>query len=561
MSLLLPIGISDFKELIEKKYRFIDKSLFIQEILRDGAKVILIPRPRRFGKTLNLSMLHYFFNCATTERNAHLFQDIFIQQDADCMAQQGTIPSIFLTLKGIKSFTFAEACQGMAEKMASLYRVYLPLLDREKFGGKEEKDIAAICEGTASPVILKNSLKQLTRLLYEKYQKKVMIFLDEYDAPMHTAYAYGYYEEMVNFMQTFMGEAFKDNLYLEKGVITGILRIAQASIFSDLNNIVTYTLLRRDYSEYFGFTQEEVDVLLTETSLTEHSAEIKDWYNGYQVEELRLYNPWSILNCVQQQGKLQPYWLNTSDNALIKDLLSRAKPAMKAVFETLLQGKSVMQPIEEYIVMPDLSFSEEAIWGLLLSSGYLTSMGSEMSEYGLNCQLRIPNREVGFVYAKMITQWFGASQGLASYTQLLESLTTGNWETFGYILQDYIRSSGSYFDFNIRTPEAVYHAFILGLVVGLREDYIVQSNREAGYGRCDVAIIPKDPSKYRAMILEFKRSEDSDALAQTAQAALDQISEKDYVAICTQHAVKNVTALGIAFAGKAVQIATRDIVL
>jgi hypothetical protein len=386
-----------------------------------------------------------------------------------------------------------------------------------------------------------------------------MIFLDEYDAPMHTAYAHGYYEEMVNFMQAFMGEAFKDNAYLEKAVITGILRIAQASIFSDLNNIETYTLLRRDYATYFGFTEDEVDVLLAKSSLTEHSAEIKNWYNGYQVEELRLYNPWSILNCVKQEGRLQPYWLNTSDNTLIKDLLSRAKPAVKEVFEALLQGKSIVQPLKEYIAMPELSYSEEAIWGLLLFSGYLTSTGWEMSGYKQNYQLRIPNREVECVYAEMIAQWFSRAQSLASYDQLLKSLTTGNWETFGYILQDYIRSSGSYFDFNLHTPEAVYHAFILGLVVGLREDYIIQSNREAGYGRCDVAIIPKDPSKHSAMILEFKRSENPDALAETAQAALDQISEKDYVAICAQHAVQHLTALGIAFVGKAVQIATRDI--
>lgn len=558
---LLPIGISDFKELIEKKYYFVDKSPLIKQLFDDGAKVILIPRPRRFGKTLNLSMVHYFVNCATRENNAHLFKNLAIQQHTNCMAKQGTIPSIFLTLKGVKANSYQKCLSLIGPLLAELYDQYTYLLESDALSIYDKAFFKKILSLEADEASLCNALKMLTKFLHAAYGKKVMIFLDEYDVPIQAAYLTEDYQEVVNFMRIFMGEAFKDNIYLEKGVITGILRIAQASIFSDLNNIETYTLLRRGYAECFGFTQNEVDALLKEADLTEHSADIKDWYNGYQIDELKVYNPWSIIHCVKQEGKRQPYWVNTSNNVLIKDLLGRVKPTMKKVFEALLQGESVVQPVQEYIVMADLAYSEQAIWGLLLFSGYLTATSCELSERGLNCQLRIPNREVGFVYTQMIEQWFNAAQSLQSYDQLVKSVVSGDWDTFTHILQDYIRTSGSYFDFNANTPEAVYHALILGLVIGLKDDYIIQSNRETGYGRCDVAMIPKDPSKHNAMVLEFKRTEDENALTEIAELALEQISKNDYVAVFAQHSVKTVTAVGIGFAGRRVQVIVKQLTM
>jgi len=555
----LPIGISNFKKLIESNAYFVDKSLFIKDIIQDGAEVILLPRPRRFGKTINLSMAHYFFNCATSEDNTHLFKGLAIASHADCMSKQASTPSIFLTFKGIKSTSYEEAYQSIANKIAQLYTAYKPLFNGNALEGKNKKDVEDLCNATAGPVILKNSLKLLTQLLHQKYNKKVMIFLDEYDTPVQAAYLNDYYDEMIDFMSVFLGEGLKDNIYLHKGVITGILRIAQTSIFSDLNNIETYSLLRRDYSQYFGFTQTEVDTLLNDTNLKQHSKDIQTWYNGYQVEDLKLYNPWSIINCVKQEGVLKPYWMNTSDNALIKDLLSKSKLAVKKVFEALLQNESVVQPIQEYIVLPELSKNEEAIWGLLLFSGYLTSEKWEISGRRLNCTLRIPNQEVSFVYEVMIEQWFRDAQSLESYDQLTQSLLNEDWESFKTILQNYIRESGSYFDFNTNTPEAVYHAFILGLVVGLRNHYIIQSNRESGFGRCDVIMIPKDPTQHKGLILEFKRTEDESNLEATAQIALAQICKNDYAALLAQHPVKNIIGLGIVFAGKQVHIKTQKI--
>ncbi|MDF3054308.1 MAG: hypothetical protein K0Q74_215 [Gammaproteobacteria bacterium] len=282
---LLPIGLSDFKELIEKKYYFVDKSLFIKKIFSDGAKVILIPRPRRFGKTLNLSMLNYFFNSATAANNAHLFKGLLIQEHADCMAQQGTIPSIFLTFKEIKADSYEMCLQMIQALLGQLYDQYTHLLESDTLSDQDKIFFKKILALDANEAEMKNALKMLTKFLHAAYGKQVMIFLDEYDVPIQGAYVYEYYDKIIGFMRVFMGAAFKDNIYLQKAVITGILRIAQASIFSDLNNVETYTLLRRDYAEYFGFTQDEVNVLLTEADLLSHSTEIKNWYNGYKVEE------------------------------------------------------------------------------------------------------------------------------------------------------------------------------------------------------------------------------------------------------------------------------------
>jgi hypothetical protein len=550
-----PIGISDFKELIEKDYYFVDKSLLIKQILDDGAKVVFIPRPRRFGKTLNLSMAHYFFNCATTESNAHLFQDLAIRHHPDCMAQQGAVPSIFLTLKGVKALDFEEAYQAIAEKMSALYQHYVPLLDDTQLAEKEKKDIEAICQNTASSTVLQNSLKLLTRLLHAKYHQKVMIFLDEYDVPMQAAYLNHDYEKMVNFIQTFMGEAFKDNIYLERAVITGIMRVAQTSIFSDLNNIQTYTLLHRDYGEYFGFTQDEVDVMLRDTDLVEHSAEIKNWYNGYQIKELKLYNPWSIIHCLAQKGELRPYWVSTSDNILIKRLISKHRYMMQPMLEELMQYHVVTRPIDEGIVFPRLEQDMQTFWSLLLFSGYLTVSDYVVGDDGLfYCQVSVPNKEIMTLYVRMVREWFAEKLDTSRYDAFIHHLLEGNIPAFQADLQDYIRASGSYFDFNLHTPEAVYHAFILGLIVGLRDNYIIQSNREAGEGRCDVALIPKDPARHKAMVLEFKRTEHENALTKIAKLALKQISKNDYAALFAQHSVKTVTAIGIGFAGKKVQI-------
>ena len=556
----LPIGISDFKKLIESGCYFVDKSLFIKELIIDTTEVVLLPRPRRFGKTTILYMAHYFFDCTSGENNAHLFHDLAIGKEAACMAMQGTVPSIFLTFKGIKASTFQKSYLSLAEKVAGLYKKYEFLLEGDLLSAKEKQDFIHLCSETAPVVTLENSLKQLTKLLYRKYQKKVMIFLDEYDAPIQTAYLNGYYKEMVDFMRVFLGESLKDNEYLQKGVITGILRIAQASIFSDLNNIETYSLLRREYSEYFGFTEDEVMALLKKAELLHCSEDIKAWYNGYQVEELRLYNPWSIINCIKQNGALKPYWINTSDNALIKQLVTKHRSIIQPLLEELIQGRSVQRAIDENIVFPYLEQNTQAFWSLLFFSGYLTVRDFYIGDDGLfQCEVCIPNQELVTLYVRMVREWFTEKLDITRYEELIHAFTQNNRMAFQEILQSYIRESGSYFDFNAQTTEAVYHALVLGLVAGLRDNYIIHSNRESGLGRCDVAMIPKDITKHQAMILEFKRTDILEKLEATAEAALNQISQKDYAALLAQYSVKTITAWGIAFAGKNVFIATREL--
>lgn len=562
MMLELPIGISDFKELIEQKYHFVDKSLFIKELIYDGAKVILIPRPRRFGKTINLSMAHYFFNCATSEDNSHLFKDLAIQNCSDCMAKQASLPSIFLTFKGVKSDNYDEAFKRIRSLTGELYAQYRHILNSDALIEQDRIFYNAILALGADQVDVGEALKKLTKYLHAVYKKKVLIFLDEYDTPVQAAYLNGYYDQMIDFMRAFMGEAFKDNIHLHKGVITGILRIAQTSIFSDLNNIETYSLLRREYSEYFGFTQVEVDHLLTKAELTEHKEDIRNWYNGYQVKELKLYNPWSILNCVKQKGLLIPYWIHTSDNALIKHLIRKHRHIIQPLLEELLQFHAVKRPIDENIVFPFLEQNTQAFWSVLLFSGYLTVSEYVVGDDGLmHCQVFIPNQEIMTLYVRMIREWFSENLDISRYEVFIQNLAQGNIQAFQETLQEYLRTSSSYFDFNVQTPEAVYHAFILGIVVGLRDNYIIQSNRESGYGRCDVALIPKDPSKHKAMILEFKRTDSIADLEKTATLALDQISQHDYAALFAQHPIKTITALGIAFAAKEVHVDVRELTL
>lgn len=558
----LPIGLSDFKELIEKKYYFVDKSLFIQKIFSDGAKVILIPRPRRFGKTLNLSMAHYFFNCITTENNAPLFKGLLIQEHADCMAQQGAVPSIFLTFKEIKADNYEACLQLIQALLGQVYDQYMHLLESDALSDQDKVFFKKVLTLEANEAEMKNALKMLTKFLHAAYGKQVMIFLDEYDAPIHSAYVHEYYDKMIGFMRVFMGAALKDNIYLQKSVITGVLRVAQASIFSDLNNVITCSLLRRNYAECFGFTQEEVDALLAKADLLTHSAEIKNWYNGYQVKGLRLYNPWSILNCVREEGILQPYWLTTSDNILIKQLVTQHRQTIQPQLEALIQYGTIERPIDENIVFPSLGKNMDAFWSLLLFAGYLTVNNCVVRDDGLmQCQVSIPNQEIMTLYVRMIREWFTETLDISQYDALILHLVQGNISEFQAGLQDYIRTSGSYFDFNTHTPEAVYHAFMLGLVVGLRNDYIIQSNREAGSGRCDLVMIPKDPVKHNAMILEFKRTDDPKALAQTAQDAVNQILKNDYGALLASHAVKNMRALGIAFAAGTVHVVVHDVIL
>lgn len=556
----LPIGVSDFKKLIEGGYYFVDKSLFIKDVANDNAEVMLISRPRRFGKTLNMSMLQYYFNNESNQNN--LFNDLLINKDKGFREQHyHKYPVIFITLKDVKSNGYDETLAMLAFIMAETYREHktddlLNILDAD-----EEQTVARIIEKKATDTELKTSLTKLTEYLYRIYKKKVIVLIDEYDTPVHSAYNNKYYDNFIDFYKTFLGTALKGNRYLDKAVITGITRVAQASIFSDLNNFKVYSVLDKKYGEYFGFTEEQVKDLLTLSKSQEHSADIKLWYNGYHIQDHVLYNPWSILNClsdgISDSVSLKPHWVNTSDNSLIKNLISKSKYSIKEVIGKLLQGETVEQPIAESLVFKDLDRNEEAIWSLLLYSGYLTVRKSERKDWLLMADLYIPNKEIMFVYDQIISSWFSDVSSLSSYKLFIKSLITGDLGTFESMLSDYICSAGSYFDFNTNTKEQVFHSLILGLVLGLRDNYVIKSNNESGYGRYDVMLMPRDKDN-KGIIIELKVTTKESDLTRAAKEALNQIEDRKYITTFKEEKVNNVLFIGIAFCGKKLKLMSKE---
>ena len=549
----LPIGISDFAELVTENYNFADKSLFIKEIISDGAKVILITRPRRFGKTLNLSMLYHFLDCNQNHKN-NLFENLTISEDKQfCTHHQNNYPVVFISFKDIKKTCIADAQNDIAELISKLYTQYIYLLDDNVLHEHEKNIFNRLLVKTAAKSDLTNAIKNLTEYLQRKYKRSPILLIDEYDTPIQEAYLKGYYLEMVEFMRSILGQALKDNTSLGKAIVTGITRISQESLFSGLNNIQAYGILQERYGQYFGFTEEEVNQFLLEGRLEDHPS-IKKWHNGYQIGKYVLYNPWSIISCLSNNGKLQPYWLNTSSNELITKLVSNSDIVVKQKFELLLQGQIIEQAISENLVFPDLEIDPEALWVLLLYTGYLKVLSSEFRGNRLMAKIAIPNQEVSFVYDKIVERWFSLAISLESYDRFVQSLTNGDVEKFELYLATYIVQSGSYFDFNQNTPEQIFHVFILGLVVGLRDDYIISSNEESGLGRLDVAFIPKSKQK-NGIILEFKIANTQEELVSKANQALIQIKEKQYFQSFKQHEIKNILAIGIAFCGKKVKVA------
>jgi len=554
----LPIGISDFKKIIQGKYIFADKSLLIKEIMNDSAEVILITRPRRFGKTLNLSMLHYFLQ-QNQGINENLFDGLNISKDAEfCQKYQQQYPVIFVSFKDIKKSNYNDAYAEIEELIRHLYEAHSYLLEGSWLSEREKTRFTTVANKKADLSDINASIKQLSEYMARKFKKPAIILIDEYDTPIQEAYLQGYYREMVDLMRSILGTALKDNSSLAKAVLTGITRVSQESLFSGLNNIEVYSLLREEYGQYFGFTEAEVIRLIAQTGKEVSLVSIKEWYNGYQIGKYVLYNPWSIINCLKNHGKLAPYWLHTSSNDLIAKLLSNAKPIVKQQFEELLQGNTIEQPLSENLVFLDIETMEEALWSLLLYAGYLKVLSSELSGNRLMAKISVPNKEVSFVYDKIVEKWFSTAISLDSYDEFVQSLYKGDLDKFKEYLSSYIMQTGSYFDFNSHTAEQIFHIFILGLVVGLRDHYYIYSNQESGLGRFDVTFIPKN-KKAKGIVLEFKISSTPDLLLSKAQEALEQIKNKQYIEIFKKHSIDTVLAIGLAFCGKHMELAYEDI--
>ena len=549
----LPIGISDFKELIKGEYQFTDKSLLLKEVINDSAKVILITRPRRFGKTLNLSTLYYFFQQNNIEEE-NLFENLLISEDQEfCKKHQNQYPVIFLSFKDVKKSTYTAAYEDFVRLIRDLYSQHRYLLEDEVLYEDEKVVFMTLLNQQAAQRDIESAIKQLTVYITRKFNKSPIILIDEYDTPIQEAYLSSYYQEMMDLMRSMLGQALKDNSCLGRAVITGITRVSQESLFSGLNHLKVYSLLREKYGQYFGFTEEEVIKLIKDTKQKVSLNAIKEWYNGYQLGKHILYNPWSIINCLDNEGKLQPYWLNTSSNTLIIQLLSKAKPIIKQQFEALLQGEIIEQPLSESLIFQDIETEIEALWSLLLYAGYLKVLSSQLKGSRLIAKIAIPNKEVGFIYDKIVEQWFSRAISIESYDNFIQSIAEGNMDKFKMYITSYIMQTGSYFDFNSNTSEQIFHVFILGLVVGLRDRYNIHSNKESGLGRFDVICVPKDKEE-RAILLEFKVSDTAELLIEKAKEALLQIKEKQYIELLKQQEIKSVLAIGLAFYGKQMEL-------
>ncbi len=562
--MLLPIGYDNFRALIENKLEFVDKSLFIQEIIDDiVTQAAVITRPRRFGKTLNLSMLHLFLSAEVNGQSTKgLFDGLKIAENKDlCVKHQGRYPVIFVTFKDVKGSDFKKTYSIICKLMRDLYLEHKELLVSDKLDETEKQAFKRIIERQGNEEDVAQALKDLTKYLTLHYGVKPWVLIDEYDTPIQASYVHGYYEPMMDTMRGLFGSVLKTNPYLYRAVITGILRVAKESLFSGINNLKVYSSLHSAYSTHFGFTEEEVSVLAKKHHLENQLPDIKNWYNGYQIGDTVLYNPWSIANCIQEKGKLIPYWVNTSDNQLIRNILVRSSTGFKEQFELLLQDQPVKQLIDENTVFGDLTVNESAAWSLLLMAGYLKVISQKKTDDGLWCTLAIPNKEVRNLYQQIIKQWLSNGHGIAWYNQFLDHLLTGNIDLFEQELKEVMEQTVSSHDTG-RNPEAFYHGLMIGLTASLHRsaNYDIQSNKESGYGRYDYLIFSHDKNK-PTILLEFKKISTVQApeqleiqLEKAAQEALDQIEQKHYLAEAKQRGCTHILKIGLAFCGKRFKI-------
>ena len=540
------IGVSDFKHLIEENFYYFDKTKFIDEVIQDGAQVKLFTRPRRFGKTLNMSMLKYFFDIKEADENRKLFKDLYIEK-TESFKEQGQYPVVFLSLKDLKAATWEIMEKDIKSTISRLFLDYRYLLnDLDKFDTIMFENIIM---KNVELEDLKEILKFLTRVLYEKYNKKVVILIDEYDSPLVSAYINGYYESAKDFFKTFYSTVLKDNNYLQMGVLTGIIRVIKAGIFSDLNNLRTYTILSDNYTDSYGLTEKEVEKSLKDYGIGQEISKVKDWYDGYKFGDSEVYNPWSILNFLQDK-KLRAYWVDTSGNDLINNVLKMRNKNIITALERLFNGEGLRQNISG---TSDLSkiLSDDEIWELLLFSGYLTVEEKINQD---NYILRLPNKEVKSLFRKTFIETYIARGSKLSF--LMESLIENKIEDYEENLQEILLTSVSYNDTK-KGNEAFYHGLIMGMGLYLEGEYITKSNIESGLGRYDFLIEPKNKSK-RAFIMEFKSTDSVEKLEEVSKEALKQIEDKKYDISLKQNGIKEITYIGIAFCGKQIKISYKQ---
>ena len=554
----IPIGISDYKELIDEGFYYVDKTDFIRELLENGSKITLLPRPRRFGKTLNLSMLRYFFEKTDGNVFRPLFDGKRIREWKDFDKHQGQYPVIMLTLKDCKADTFDKALELVASELQKEFFRHKYLLDSPVMDSTYRPIFQSLLEGNPGEVRMQRSLLLLSELLTAHWGMPPLVLLDEYDTPIHVAFDKGYYDRMIVFMRNFMSMVFKDNTSVFRGVIAGILRVSKESIFSGLNNIAVFSLLDRPMSTAFGFIQDEVDGLLDDYSQGRHKEEIKRWYNGYLFGGHVIYNPWSVLNYIMYDGVFAPYWVNTGSDVLLRHLIAEGPSQVRKGIETLVQGGSLCSVINDKLAFPDLLSSASNIWSFMLFSGYLkASEGTMTPDHLMSYTLGVPNTEVSTVFSTIIRGWINDGPVKNDRLEMmLQALDENDIEAFEEILNEFVVNTLSYYDTNGRDPEKVYQAFLLGMLVS-HGSYKVSSNRESGLGRYDILMCPVDVSR-RGYIMELKRLRMSSTVETTLDTALQQIKDKRYAATLHAAGVRDILEMAITFDGKRVWVKTTE---
>ena len=562
MSKKIAIGIQDFAKIREMNYFYVDKTDFISEWWSGGDDVTLITRPRRFGKTLNMSMIEAFFSIDYAGR-ADLFEGLSIWKDEKYRALQGTYPVIFLSFANVKEADYLSARERICRLISEVYNKNWFLMESSLLKENEKADFLNV---TNKKTLMSDeeagmALYNLSGYLSRYYGKKVIILLDEYDTPMQEAYVRGYWNQLVSFTRGLFNSTFKTNPYLERGIMTGITRVSKESVFSDLNNLVVITTTSEKYADSFGFTEQEVFQALEKRGLSDQKENVKRWYDGFTFGNMTdIYNPWSIINFLQNR-KFDTYWANTSSNSLVGKLIREGNPDIKMTMETLLTGGTLVTEIDEQIVFDQLQKSQNAIWSLLLASGYLKVISHHWDANGLNeYTLSLTNFEVKLMFESMIKEWF--DHGETSFNGFIKALLANDLETMNAYMNDIAMESFSFFDSGknlseSKVAERFYHGFVLGLLVDLRKIYRITSNRESGFGRYDVMLEPLNQND-DAIIIEFKvfNPKKEKSLEDTIVSALEQIAEKQYDTELIARGIskEQIRHYGFAFEGKKVLI-------
>ena len=556
MNKCIAIGHHDFERIIQEDIYYVDKSFFIQKLFENKNGIFLFPRPRRFGKTLNMMLLRRYFEISETSK-APLFDGLKIKEWEQFDYHLGRYPVIWLSFKDIKQQKWQDSYASILLLLQSEYGRHRYLETSTSLSENDKNYVKSILNREASVSDYQLSILKLCEFLYLHHGVKPMLLIDEYDTPINNSYICNYYEECIGFMRLLYSNCLKDNNFVERAVLTGIYRVAKESIFSGLNNLKVSTLIDDEFSDCFGFTPEEVHQLLIDTNALDRETDVQRWYNGYIFgKDQVIYNPWSILSFLENtQRELKPYWVNTSSNDIIKQLIMEGDADVKQEIEVLLGGGTLKKAISEDVVFGNIQESPDALWNFFLFSGYLRLVNKTLVKNKQFGEFQIPNIEIQTIFEDSILYWFSKSQTYNKFNVVLENLMKGRIKDFSKYFADFIRMTCSYYDFADSEPEKVYHALVLGMMVQLQTEYRITSNRESGYGRYDVMLHPLQ-SNLPAFVFEFKKfdAEDEESIQETLASAMQQMKTNNYAATLQQEGHTNIHLIAIAFKGKEVKM-------